>query len=209
MKNLADDYKEWEDPYEGIYKDLKVMNDAATVKDEWVWLIIDVLLVLPYKISRRVLKNVTFCFASFSCYFTSNWQKTIKKEDIKPEAISKELKWRTGVFDLGNERLLIRGQEHIILLMSEEINTEEKIERAKSTIAHEIAHYILGHEFGLNPTVNAEREADKLIEKWGFKPVYTEKMYKRYDWIAEFNKRQREESKRGAHGRKNSRETEG
>ena len=211
MKNLADDYKEYPDPRDGIYEDLKVINDATTLDDEWVWLIIDVLLVLPYKISRRVLKNVTFCFASSSHYFTVNWETIIEKKDTRTEIKLREPNWWAGVYDLGNNRLRIRDQEHIILLMSEEINTEEQIERAKTTIAHEIAHYVLGHDRGPKDdyTINREREADKLIQKWGFKPAYTEEMYKQYDQKAEFIKKQREKSKRDTNRRKNPRETEG
>ena len=46
-------------------------------------------------------------------------------------------------------------------------------------VAHEIAHHVLNHcKQELDGTIksirNQEREADDLIEKWGFKRIYTE-----------------------------------
>ena len=51
--------------------------------------------------------------------------------------------------------------------------------RKMDVIAHEIAHFVLGHhklENCSNP--KNEKEADDLIEKWGFKRVYKE--YKQF-----------------------------
>lgn len=40
------------------------------------------------------------------------------------------------------------------------------------TVAHEIAHYILGHADMSFSNLDGERQADDLSEKWGFKRVY-------------------------------------
>lgn len=42
----------------------------------------------------------------------------------------------------------------------------------QNIIAHEIAHALLNHTLGAE--INQEKEADDLIEKWGFKRVYRE-----------------------------------
>lgn len=48
------------------------------------------------------------------------------------------------------------------------------------TVAHEIAHFVLGHYKPKRLSDGKiEREADKLIEKWGFKRVY--KSYKQFE----------------------------
>jgi Zn-dependent peptidase ImmA (M78 family) len=40
-----------------------------------------------------------------------------------------------------------------------------------NTIAHEIAHFILGH-YRVEVGSEAERKADDLCEKWGFRRCY-------------------------------------
>jgi len=50
---------------------------------------------------------------------------------------------------------------------------KEKIEDEKMrTVAHEIAHFILGHGIDSKGGKKAEKTADDLIEKWGFKRAY-------------------------------------
>jgi Zn-dependent peptidase ImmA (M78 family) len=51
---------------------------------------------------------------------------------------------------------------------------EGKSEREKmAIIAHEIAHYVLGHHKpSCSVADKAEKEADDLIEKWGFPATY-------------------------------------
>jgi len=39
-------------------------------------------------------------------------------------------------------------------------------------IAHEIAHFVLGHKNFVDSGSNAERKADDLTEKWGFRRAY-------------------------------------
>ncbi len=72
-------------------------------------------------------------------------------------------------------------QKCIILnpaLHEKEKKTDEGIQ---DVIAHEIAHIILNH-FGSNDP-NFEKEADNLIEKWGFKRAY--KDYTRFNFMRE------------------------
>jgi hypothetical protein len=58
-------------------------------------------------------------------------------------------------------------------------------EYKKSVIAHEMAHFILGyHKLSSDP--EAERKADDLTEKWGFKKVYAS--YEKFEKTAKGNK---------------------
>lgn len=61
-------------------------------------------------------------------------------------------------------------EQAFILLNFTRVKDEEKMD----TIAHEIAHYILGHD--ISGDLSAEKDADDLTEKWGFK-----RAYKKYD----------------------------
>lgn len=55
----------------------------------------------------------------------------------------------------------------------------KKDETKMDTIAHEIAHYILGHYGIVEQDPNDERAADDLVEKWGFGRAY--KTYKQFE----------------------------
>ena len=45
-------------------------------------------------------------------------------------------------------------------------------EEMRITVAHDIAHFILGHHKNGGGGPEKEKEADDLIEKWGFKRAY-------------------------------------
>lgn len=51
---------------------------------------------------------------------------------------------------------------------------EDKTDQKKmTTIAHEIAHVLLGHaDVATMKSISEEREADDLCEKWGFGRAY-------------------------------------
>lgn len=54
------------------------------------------------------------------------------------------------------------------------------IHNKMSTVAHEIAHFILGHKKE-DYDSESERKADNLIKKWGFKRTYKESEYKWFE----------------------------
>lgn len=58
----------------------------------------------------------------------------------------------------------------IILNFSEMEKDRLSESRMMDTIAHEIAHFVLGHLIAGG--AEQEREADNLIEKWGFRRAY-------------------------------------
>lgn len=63
----------------------------------------------------------------------------------------------------------------ILINFAEMEKDELDKEDMRTTVAHEVAHFILGHEGGGREN---EKEADDLIEKWGFKRAY--KSYERF-----------------------------
>jgi hypothetical protein len=72
-----------------------------------------------------------------------------------------------GQYEFWNWSPLLSGKpfHFIILNLSQIISTEEKI----YVIAHEIAHFVLGHYPGnIKDCEDIENEADTLCEKWGF-----------------------------------------
>ena len=54
-------------------------------------------------------------------------------------------------------------------------------------IAHEIAHFILGHHKSMTYDPLAERKADDLVEKWGFNRVYND--YEQFERLAKINQK--------------------
>lgn len=68
--------------------------------------------------------------------------------------------------------------------MRNEGNTESDM---MDTVAHEVAHFILGHYRGsIDSDPKDERRADDLTEKWGFKRAYKESEYK---WFEKHHKK--------------------
>jgi len=68
------------------------------------------------------------------------------------------------------------SRQWIILLNFDRMKQDHLSEKGIATcIAHEIAHFILGHTTGTSET---ERDADDLCEKWGFGREYDD--YKKF-----------------------------
>lgn len=80
---------------------------------------------------------------------------------ISIPAISKKLPSGSNIISFNLSRL----REDI------EENGGNYEERAKDIIAHECAHYKLGH-YNKLPSKKLEEEADDLIEDWGFNRAY-------------------------------------
>lgn len=157
MKN--DKFDDWDNSLEGILYSLKVVNSETYDDDNAKLLISKTLIKLPIKIRKKVLENVMFIFSyaagtSLSLFFR------------KPIIKSKEF----GEY--------IEFEQPIIILNFKEMKKGTEMD----VIAHEIAHFILGHnnqEKRGNGKI--EREADNLTEKWGFKKSYTEEQYKDFE----------------------------
>lgn len=161
-KNIRES-TEWENSLEGILYDLQPWG-AVMVEDEKTTLAIaKTLMRLPYKVRRNVLEEVTFIFTSaWGTGLTLHFQKLINKKDFKQFRIGEQY----------HAEVIVPA---IILNLPEGTAEAERMD----TIAHEIAHFILGHFHAGGELIRkgqrertGEREADDLTEKWGFRRCY-------------------------------------
>jgi len=115
-------------------------------------LICKVLKKLPKGIREKIINEVMFLHTvTWGTVMCLHLQKSLNEKEIK----EKEAEFKKA----------------IILLNFKGVRKEEN---KMSTIAHEIAHIILGHhEIEGSTDKYKERQADDLTEKWGFKRNYT------------------------------------
>jgi hypothetical protein len=171
MSNEKDHIK-WENFIEGIIDELKVFGAETVTEQEDVYLIAKTLLRLPKEVREKVLDEVWFII-------TDEVEGTIFRMDISTEV------WRRLLAPLreeeGDSLVKLSALEEMlnktnmkipfIVLNFAAMREESEVDKM-NTIAHEIAHFILGHD-GYDPRErNMEKEADDLIEKWGFKRKY-------------------------------------
>jgi hypothetical protein len=125
-------------------------------------LIAETLIRTPVFVREKVLEEVTFILMHGAYGFTAH----LLFSDLKNK---NQLKRR-----LADDLVRVTIAVPFILLnfaIMKEMDEEDK----KSIVAHEAAHFILGHhETGGGS--EKEREADDLIEKWGFKRAYPNKL---------------------------------
>ena len=157
IKESARQYKEWENSLDGVLYDLHTWEDPMTGNKSRL-IIAETLLRLPKRIKRKVLDEIIFVVSTprhngivCNAYFT----KIIKTKDLKPT------KGKTCSIEILQPLIFLN------------FGSRSKSKKMDMT-AHEIAHFILGHHRSLislkGVKVNkAEKEADDLIEKWGFK----------------------------------------
>lgn len=150
-------YKKWENSLEGILYCIKTIGECDVEEEKYTILIAKTLQRIPKKMRDKVLSKVMF--------FQITGYGTVGKLYIPVPPKTK-----------------IVEQYYIFLnfsLMKNEKGTESYM---MDTVAHEVAHFILGH-YRLNPDGHKmdERHADDLIEKWGFKRIYKEAEYKWFE----------------------------
>ncbi len=152
-----------ENSKEVIYDNLYILNETPIEDTEYIELIIKTIQRLPIRIRKRVLNNVRFILINATTYGACrglNFNEVV-----------------TDVKKIG-KGYLVRKRIHLILLNFYAMEQNKKSKKyMMKVIAHEIAHYILGHShMSKRGRPNNERDADDLIEKWGFKRFY--KTYK-------------------------------
>ena len=149
---------EYENSLEGILQHLRIWGEAATEDKENKGIIAETLLKLPYKVRMETLSEVVFVIVTAHGLTTKAiFPIVLSKGDIKQK---------------GETYHTIVEHPLIILNFKKRMSKSRKMD----TIAHEIAHFILGHHKTHNPTKKRrninERKADDLAEKWGFKRCY-------------------------------------
>lgn len=152
---------------EQIIYDMVVFGAEATEDKKDVVLIAETLLRLPQKTREKVLKEAIFIVAD-------RVNGTFFETNVIPDLIKGLLS--TGKVDLMKKDSLIKlsmilelsVKQSFILLNFANMRKDSKITKI-STTAHEIAHFILGNTSGRR---NQERNADDLVEEWGFRRAY-------------------------------------
>jgi len=151
---------EKEDLIERTARRVKLVGDTKLIFRKDMMLIAETLLRLPDEVMKKVLREVYFIVVPFCKGYSGTYRYSIflKQDRVK--------KTPTGY--------KARVAKPLIFLNFEKMKKESKFSRM-STVAHEIAHFILDHDHDrrrglINPIV--EKEADDLTEEWSFKRAY-------------------------------------
>ncbi len=154
------EYQKWENSIEGILYDLQMIGDATVEDDRNKILIAKILIALPEEIRNKVLSEVLFVLL--------------------------EVYGIAGCLSIPVPKGCKNIEQPFILLNFSLI--EKQSENCKKDfIAHEIAHFILGHHKSMTYDPLAERKADDLVEKWGFNRVYND--YEQFERLAKINQK--------------------
>lgn len=156
-------FEEWENSLEGILYNLKTVLAATVGEEQDTIIIAKTLERLPEDVRSKVIEKVTFIV--MGCSKFHNWF-FIKTKDEMTEKTIKGLSFFEFTIPV------------IVLNLTKCKDDIEKMD----TVAHEISHYILGHDdVSLDVHKNYEREADNLTVEWGFNRSYKEKDLKVID----------------------------
>ena len=149
---------EYENSLEGILPHLRIWGETATEDKENKGIIAETLLKLSYKVRMETLSEVVFVIVTAHGLTTkATFPIVLSKGDIKQKGET----YQTVV-------------EHPLIVL----NFKKRMSKSRKmdTIAHEVAHFILGHHKVRNLTnqrkIINERKADDQAEKWGFKRRY-------------------------------------
>ncbi|MFQ5965587.1 MAG: ImmA/IrrE family metallo-endopeptidase [Candidatus Scalinduaceae bacterium] len=149
---------EYENSFKGVLDDLRIWGEVTLEDKVNKGIIGETLLKLPYKVRRKTLDEVIFLIVTAQGLTTkATFPVKLRKEDFQQKGVT----YHTII-------------EHplIFLNFKGRMNKSRKMD----IIAHEVAHFILGHHKILNRVEQRENinegKADDLAEKWGFKRVY-------------------------------------
>jgi hypothetical protein len=171
----AESYEKWRDSLEDVLYDLRVFGAEAQEDERYEILIAKTVQRLPRDVRERVLGKVNFIVAGgvngtgFSLNVLNDVVEALTstgelKLDGKDPSVKLSTIERTNL----NIPFILLNFANMRGMPEEEV---------MSVIAHEIAHFILGHfEDYHKPWENREKEADNLIEKWGFRGVWRSNM---------------------------------
>lgn len=141
-------------------------------------LIAKTLLKIPKEAREKVLDDrVRFIIMSGAYGVSSDLSLSLSEPEIEERKKSIEI-------DEGKS-ITYHDPFHVPLIILNFDAMREKTDSYKrDTIAHEIAHFILG-EGGYTTDRYAERKADDLVEKWGFNRTYNEEQLKEFEEVWE------------------------
>lgn len=148
---------------EEIIYNLKIYDDGARgaqiPPDQSRLIIAETLLRIPESIREKVVEEAVFIDigGAYGCVLL---------------IIPSELKSEDQLSKTSEDLVWVKIEVPLILLNFAEMEKDElDEEEMRKTVAHEIAHFILGHHKSSGGS-EREKEADDLIVEWGFKRVY-------------------------------------
>ena len=152
------EFKKWrkfEDSLEGILYELNLIGDAYADNEDYRILIAKTLMKIPKDVRDKTLIEVTF----------------IVDENLG-------LAFNLHLMNPKGKKII----DHPFILLNLLAMREESKSFRMDVIAHEIAHFFLGHyktpSKNLNEFLKREKEADGLIVEWGFNRT-NEEAYKK------------------------------
>jgi hypothetical protein len=161
--------EKWKKSFEDVYDNLKLIT-RCHAEEEDIILICDTLLELPKNVRDKTLKEVIFLVISDKLY---GFFTIIRLSKLYIDC-TKQINEKLG------HNIVYIKQPLIVLDFSRMRNFS--IPLKMSNVAHEVAHFVLGYnDEVMESDSEAERKADDLVEKWGFKRVYTESDYKSFE----------------------------
>lgn len=157
------EFEGYENPTQAVLENLKTWGKTTISDDDDENLIVETLLKLPERIREKVIDKVVFILMhdTYGTVTIGHLQKKIRKKESE----------EVGDF------YSVHIKQALILLNFSLMKKKSKFFKM-STIAHEIAHFVLGN-LNMPGKSNDERCADDLTEKWGFKRAY--KSYKMFE----------------------------
>lgn len=163
IEEIIKEEEERENSPEGIWESLKVHGEALIQDKADRATVVYTLIKLPYKVRRKVIDEVTFLIMGALGVTTKLCLPVVaRKDDFR----------RSDDFYCTLVEVPV-----IFLNLSKTKRKSDKMD----TVAHEIAHFILGHHHIMGGKRRKERvferAADDLCEKWGFKRAYKDYSY--------------------------------
>ncbi len=139
-----------------IFDRLPSVADVIEKDQENSMYISKTLVRLPKSIRERVLEEVAFVHTAAR----GTVSRVLFRKDIESDEDLEEIKKGKCVFI----------EQSLIILNLKYVKNTQKMD----VIAHEIAHYVLGHDdpYHTGTWQEDERAADDLAERWGFNRSY-------------------------------------
>jgi len=149
---------------EEIIDELAIFDDGThigqTPRDQTRMIIAETLLRIPKTARKKVMEEATIIIVG-EAYGTVYLM------------IPSELKSEDQLIKGSNGLVHVKIEVEIILLNFGLMERNKLNEEGKGiNVAHEIAHFILGHHRLPGRALEREKEADDLIVEWGFKRAY-------------------------------------
>lgn len=162
-------YEKWRFSLEGILYELRVFGAVTKEDEQYEVLIAKTIQKLPKDVREKVLEKANFIMAggATGTMFSIN----LLYDVIQMLASTGELRLDEEDSSVKLSKIERANLKIPFILLNFANMRGMSEDGMMSVVAHEIAHFILGHDM-CDIKGGTEREADDLVEKWGFKRTY-------------------------------------